>query len=67
MKPQHFVILYLMEVSVMVEIIQKEFDIGFTVTEKRCVYIPASAEGNVRHHRGESSLVHLLSICHVCY
>ncbi len=27
MKPQHFVIFYLMEVSVMVEIIQKERDV----------------------------------------
>ena len=36
MKPQHFVIFYLMEVSVMVEIIQKERD-GFNVTHTVCL------------------------------
>lgn len=62
LKPQHFVILYLMEV--MVEIIHKEHRIRFIVTEEGCVSLPATAEGHVRHHRGESSYV---SPCVVCF
>lgn len=42
MKPQHFVIFYLMEVSVMVEIIQKERDVGYIVTHKWCAYVSSS-------------------------
>lgn len=51
LKPQHFVILYLMEVSVMVEIIQKEHHIRFIVTEKCCVYIPVTPKGREASQR----------------
>lgn len=47
MKPQHFVISYLMGVSVTVEIIQKEHDVGCVVTEKWRVYIAAEVRAHV--------------------